>query len=656
MKAINLDLTRASGPDTNILSTTLSFRKFIDFVKESAQQETSLKRTFLEQCVGILDADGGLSTVNSAEQATQFPEQLEIVYQLLTLPLHQQENTLWAIGMPLSPIMFYGTDDFYDMVIDKKTGDLSVNLLDNESVKLSLRDQVLPLYSLILKRLYSISAPSFKPLVINISDRETSMPRYLRINIDNRFTDVYPIGPLPEIDLNLVHQLLTGNGDFSQLMSLLPAELFHLEGISIITLTDVTADYALDHIRTTMLEMNQYDQDFFYRQITDSLRVLSGSPDIHFGLIPQLQINDKPIADRSTIYHSKLIEADLREDLVTDIYSRFSSHFERFPDTIFIPGVRTDGQLEIFVREIKTVGIEYYLIMPVYNDQLLVGLFEIYSTEKIVLDENAFSRINLAKPLLSKIFQNVIDDFNNKIEIIVKEKFTSIQPAVQWKFQQAAWHFLRDNGSKNSVSIEKVVFENVYPLYGAIDIRNSTVVRNLATRKDLEFQFNLIVNLLKRIAQKMNLLLADEILFKCEIALKEISEGANLDEMKIAEFLETEVHAFLRHFLEDHASPDFSNTLRQKNNQDHKHILLSIQEYFDNNHTKSGACHVNRRHLEKSMQMINAAVNTALDSLKSQLEALYPAYFETFRTDGVEYDIYIGQSIDPDRKFSTMHL
>ena len=34
----------------------------------------------------------------------------------------------------------------------------------------------------------------------------------------------------------------------------------------------------------------------------------------------------------------------------------------------------------------------------------------------------------------------------------------------------------------------------------------------------------------------------------------------------------------------------------------------------------------------------------------------YPCYFEKFRTDGVEYDIYIGQSIVPDKPFSDIYL
>jgi hypothetical protein len=40
----------------------------------------------------------------------------------------------------------------------------------------------------------------------------------------------------------------------------------------------------------------------------------------------------------------------------------------------------------------------------------------------------------------------------------------------------------------------------------------------------------------------------------------------------------------------------------------------------------------------------------------SQLQRSYPCYFEKFRTDGVEYDIYTGQSIAPDRPFDMLYL
>ena len=42
--------------------------------------------------------------------------------------------------------------------------------------------------------------------------------------------------------------------------------------------------------------------------------------------------------------------------------------------------------------------------------------------------------------------------------------------------------------------------------------------------------------------------------------------------------------------------------------------------------------------------------------MKGEIQQAYPSYFEKFRTDGVEYDIYIGQSIAPDKPFNDIYL
>ncbi len=56
------------------------------------------------------------------------------------------------------------------------------------------------------------------------------------------------------------------------------------------------------------------------------------------------------------------------------------------------------------------------------------------------------------------------------------------------------------------------------------------------------------------------------------------------------------------------------------------------------------------------MSLIISSVNNYFDMLKDEIQHSYPCYFEKFRTDGVEYDIYIGQSITPDRPYSHIYL
>ena len=56
------------------------------------------------------------------------------------------------------------------------------------------------------------------------------------------------------------------------------------------------------------------------------------------------------------------------------------------------------------------------------------------------------------------------------------------------------------------------------------------------------------------------------------------------------------------------------------------------------------------------MDMITGAINNYLDLFINEQEQAYPFYFEKFRTDGIEYDIYVGQSIAPDKPFDQLYL
>jgi hypothetical protein len=56
------------------------------------------------------------------------------------------------------------------------------------------------------------------------------------------------------------------------------------------------------------------------------------------------------------------------------------------------------------------------------------------------------------------------------------------------------------------------------------------------------------------------------------------------------------------------------------------------------------------------MQQVNNTVNNYLEKVKGSLQQSYPCYFEKFRSDGIEYDIYIGQSIAPDTPFNLLYF
>jgi hypothetical protein len=90
--------------------------------------------------------------------------------------------------------------------------------------------------------------------------------------------------------------------------------------------------------------------------------------------------------------------------------------------------------------------------------------------------------------------------------------------------------------------------------------------------------------------------------------------------------------------------------------QTSKEASEKINHYYAAIDEASGIVFNNRRELETSMLQINNAVSHFFDEAKENLQNIYPSYFDKFRTDGVEYDIYVGQSIAPKIIFTKQHL
>jgi hypothetical protein len=73
---------------------------------------------------------------------------------------------------------------------------------------------------------------------------------------------------------------------------------------------------------------------------------------------------------------------------------------------------------------------------------------------------------------------------------------------------------------KKEPELESIRFEKVYPLFGAIDIRNSSVERNMTAREDLYYNLSLLIETFTKIKGNYRLDLIDEMIFKSKKWLK----------------------------------------------------------------------------------------------------------------------------------------
>ncbi|MBA4167303.1 MAG: GAF domain-containing protein, partial [Chitinophagaceae bacterium] len=414
------------------------------------------------------------------------------------------------------------------------------------------------------------------------------------------------------------------------------------EGFTIITITDVTTSQAIENIKNTIINRPDHDGREYHNEVIQSLRILAENRHIEFHMLPALRVNDRLVFTDDNREHSLMIKTNLEGAMKEEELIAMTEQYLREPKVLFYNDITEENVKQAPpLKSIRDKGVVSYALLPVYHNNKIAGVLEVFSYVKDALDENVLVKVEAATPLIAQLLQKCIDEFDVKLESVIKEKFTSLQPAVQWKFNEVAWHYLRDiDLQTQKPQTENILFRDVYPLYGAVDIRNSTIERNDALKTDLQVQFSILIDTLKTLKEELNIPIADELAYQCKKAIIDINDGSlDEDHIRLTEFLDTEIRPFLLHFRESDSR-----------------VKGLIDKYFEAVNEESGLAFANRRALEKSMQRINATVNQFLEIFKVEIQDAYPCYFEKFRTDGVEYDMYIGQSISPAKSFNTLYL
>ncbi|GAB2836719.1 GAF domain-containing protein [Ferruginibacter profundus] len=641
MQTTLLDLTNNQKSATDNLDVSISFGSFLTYLQQRIQEEDGMKKEFFEYAFSKLNTDKAVSGRIDLNDIQKHKEALYLIYNLLVPAIAEETQQLWALGVPLKPHIFFGTNSFYNLIQNFDTGAVKCEILNNTNNDMNNKMKVQLLCSLILEKLYNfppLHKNEFSYVVVN---EQTGLSNYFKIHIDTRFVKVESKEPLPDLDLlKIAAEMETSDFEWETLCSRLPLTSLHFSGFSIITAKDITGPQAIENIKSAIINRHPGDDGDYYKGVVNSLKTIVESNAIEFGLLPVFMVNNKLVVTKENKMHNLMVNAFTTKEHQDEFYKRTEAYLDN-PGVILYSDITDDKDANKYLLYLHKNGITSYALFPVYSGNRVVGVLEIYSKKEHILTPATLAKLEPALPLLSQLFQHHIDEFGRNIENIIKDKFTSLQPAVEWKFRDIAWHYYNNNeGTGKKKLEEKIVFRDVFPLYGAIDIRNSTIERNNAQSADLIAQFKLIVITLTEIKKQVNITLADELIFKCNSWLKAIeTKNINEDNLKITEFFDDEIHPFLDYF------------------KDNNPVLEPIiKKYRDAINEETGIVYYNRRVLEKSMQTINGAINQYLEFFRDEVQVAYPCYFEKFRTDGIEYDIYIGQSISPHKPFNSLYL
>jgi hypothetical protein len=622
----------------NTIESFVSFRKFIDYLEKKAIENNGSQKHFYKFVLDKMKLIPALMDDFPINELKKYYKILDLVAAII-FPLDDDEAMV-GLTSATSPEVFYGTSAFYKLFQPIHGKHSPQSWIDETSLK-EVHQQFQ--YNLALQKIYGFVLPERNEMIHSILNQETGLYQFFRVNIDHRFTDVKVKSGMEDFCNNIINNCIAGRNRLSQIEQLISLDHFTATGFSIITLTDVTEQQAVDQIGKELMNVDQCNTEVFFSNIARLMQTILGSSNYHFGMIPFYTVNKRAALPYNNLLSSILVETSVKAGISMTVFTRYMNHYIKNPGLFYYHSSELKNMLPVPLQKaLKNAGIHNYALYPLYFNNSIVGILEIEAAEDVApLNDIMVKKIKQAIPNLSQLLMILIDKFNSTIENIIRDKFTNIQPSVQWKFNEVAWHYFRSNGIEHrAIELEKVYFREVYPLYGAIDIRNSTVKRNTVLREDLEFQLELLVSLLIRLYENGFGNKYEVLTDSCKLWISKIEKYVSIEqEVELNNFLYSQVHPLLA------ALDNLSGSL-----------ALDVKVYFKSIDEETGQAFAKRRQLEKSMQMLNEVIGKYFDLFNDEIQKNYPCYFDKFRTDGIEYDIYIGQSISPALPFSPEHL
>lgn len=625
--------------DENIacqVNSTLSFRPLIAHLRGRLKTERTMKAEFYRFLLEKIDKEEALNDDVDVDNLAKYKDTLELIFTILTPLMANEKDLYWAMSTPIPDSIFFSTDGFYEFFsLNRKEKKKRGHIEESKE-----RQQLQFIYGMILKRFYNYTTIAGNEILYAYTNPKTQLTVYYNITPDTQFVEIEVEGDLPELNFELLANQMQEGTELELLKNLLPLDKFKFDGFTVITLTDVTLQHAIDGIKDALVN-HTYESEA-YGHVIQALKTLAGTGHIEFGLLPLLMVNNKFVFDNDLNSQSILLDSAKKHNLQEEMFFKLVNEYIDHPRPVFFNNL-TDEKIEKFpfLDILRKNGVRSYSFLPIFYNNELAGIMEIYAEVDLIVNEKLLSKFHSALPLLGQLLQYRREEFGAKMDSILKDKFTALQPSVQWKFNQVVWDYLRKSkGKRKNLDIDTVTFKGLYPLFGAIDIRNSTIERNFALKEDLKVQLEKLIEALVQLRRIVRLDLMDKILFNCRDWKKRICDFIkSSEEALLNEFLELEVYPMLKHIEIGHPA-----------------TAPIVEEYFASINCEIGIAFANRRTLETSMQFINTAVSEFLEEAQQSLQESYPCYFAKFRTDGVEYDIYIGQDIAPDLPFDLLYL
>lgn len=548
------------------------------------------------------------------------------------------KNEIKTASVPFHDMIFNASERFKNII--KTAGDdfeLNIkNMPDDHRYIIAC--------TVILNFCYGYNLNFKRPFYYEIPDANGIL-RYYKILYNADFCEIVPSEKAKKITDEDYEELLDNFENLELWKEKFPPNSYIFKGFVISNIFDVTEDQSISHLKSNLIGEDKRQDENFMKDFQQVFRSLFALNDLKVGF--SIFMEDDKVFEK--VHGIGITSYLLNDDETMDCcdalcdwsYNRLLNEQKYFTISDVEKAHKQAKGKAPHINNLYKQNIGSAIFAPIANEEGVMGVLEIVSAKPQALNSiNANKLIDVMPFIVSAVEQSKKVE-ENLIEAIIQQECTSIHSSVYWKFVNAARKFLKDKTNiGNKAIFESIVFDNIYPLFGQIDVKGSSEARNLATQKDLLLQLSLLDKIFDKVLKKEKLPIYEQIQFQIHNYINELKANFKVDsEHSIVVFLKKEIEPLLKFQL-------------KKNPR----LKADIEDYFSKIDDDLNLIYYYRKNYDDTIMLINKNMAALLDEKQIEAQAMYPHYFERYKTDGVEHNMYIGEAITKEDNFNPVYL
>lgn len=609
----------------------ISFKKYLDVLEHIKYNDRLEYR--VNYAESLIDKTKKFPELKDGFQNVSLLEKHEELIRLLLadlFPTGLTNNEIKAASIPLSKVTFNYTERFKDILKDAgKDFEIELrNIGDDEFYVFCC--------CLIVQSYFKKDIRSTMPLYYDIPNKQGIMKHY-KITVNSDFTDIYPTEKAQIPTDDILDMLLENLDDFRLWKKYFPPKSWILKGFTIVSLVDCTTEVALSDLKSSMIQIDPENlaPD---ENLIEIFKSYFDVAQLNFGLM-LFNKKDQRL-DKIPIYENLFTNHILDFWINTFDEETRKNTFENLNNNSKAIVISNVDKMEQEIKNqpsfniLKENNINSFMVIPIMKDNELLAIMEFTSPIPNSLNGLKLKKLEFFTEMILFSLNRFSFEKNYQIEAIIQREYTSIHDSVVWKFRNEAEKYFNASLAKKIYTLKQISFKNLTPLFGFSDIRSSSEKRFNLMLEDLNRQIDCLHDIFSVINSD-----SEKYLLALEIFENELNNEIKADtEQRFQRLLRDEIHPYLQGELEVRTT---------------KEIKTQISDYFDQVFTQTDLFYNSRKSLDDSITLINRKLADMLDESQVKAQLIFPHYYERFKSDGVEHNLFIGPNISPDLHYTS---